>query len=123
MSNEFFSSHKSSFSSEIITLPPEVYSSSSENEIVLQKKFSSPHLIKSKSTNQKDQKNRCSLCYKHPKYCKPLPVCHHNVLNLLSLKIDEFWHYRQEEVIAKKKLIEYEKSQFDLDEVSDFELN
>ena len=84
MSNEFFSSDKSSFSSEIITLPPEVYSSSSENEIVLQRKFSSPHLIKSKSTNQKDQKNRCSLCYKHPKYRKTLPVCHHNVLNLLS---------------------------------------
>ena len=123
MSKNTFSSHKSIINSDIVTLPTEVYSSRSENEIVLQRKFSSPHLIKSKSTNQKDQKNRCSLCYKHPKYRKTLPVCHHNVLNLLSLKIDEFWHYRQEEVIAKKKLIEYEKSQFDLDEVSDFELN
>ena len=53
MSKNTFSSHKSIINSDIVTLPTEVYSSSSENEIVLQKKFSSPHLIKSKSTNQK----------------------------------------------------------------------
>ena len=122
MSNEFFSSHKSSFSSEIITLPPEVYSSSSENEIVLQNEPLTPHLIKSRSTNQKDKKCRRSLQLKHPKYHKTLPLCH-NVLQLLSHKIDEFWKYRQEEIIEKKKQIEFEKSIFDLDEVSDFELN
>ena len=122
MSNEFFSSHKSSFSSEIITLPPEVYSSSSENEIVLQNEPLTPHLIKSRSTNQKDKKCRRSFQLKHPKYHRTLPLCH-NVLQLLSHKIDEFWKYRQEEIIEKKKQIEFEKSIFDLDEVSDFELN
>ena len=122
MSNEFFSSHKSSFSSEIITLPTEVYSSSSENEIILQNEPLTPHLIKSRSTNQKDKKNRRSLKLKHPKFHNTLPLCH-NVLQLLSSKVDEFWQYRQEEIIEKKKLIEKEKSIFDLDEVSDVELN
>ena len=122
MSNEFFSSNKSSFSSEIITLPPEVYSSSSENEIVLQNEPLTPHLIKSRSTNQKDKKCRHSLQLKHPKYHRTLPLCH-NVLQLLSRKVDEFWKYQQEEIKEKKKQIEFEKSIFDLDEVSDFELN
>lgn len=119
MSKNTFSSQKSLMNSDIITLPTEVYSSNSENEIVLQRQS---QLIKSKSTNQKDKKDRRSLCYKHPKNHKALPLCH-NVINLLLIKVDEFWHCRQEEIIAKKKQIEFEKSRFDLDEVSDFELN
>lgn len=122
MSKNTFSSQKSLMNSDIITLPTEVYSSNNENEIVLQRQSSLPQLIKSKSTNQKNKKDRRSLCYKHPKNHKTLPLCH-NVINLLLIKVDEFWHCRQEEIIAKKKQIEFEKSRYDLDEVSDFELN
>ena len=46
--------------SDFITLPPEIYSSNSDNEIILQRKPSSPQLIKSKSTNQKGKKSNCS---------------------------------------------------------------